>query len=436
MEIKNLLLHFFDDYLVKRDMESALAVLAEDVVTLGTGAHEVALNKKELRKLMEAEFESIPGSLYYEIRQYHEARYQDGLRGVYCGVVTFMKDAKGGLLSFQTRLTATAVKLEGEWKFINLHMSVPSDQQEEEFFPIKCGRREMGKLDVIASRKLVEVMMSMLPGGIVGGYLEDGFPLYTINDTMLSYLGYTYEELAEKTGELMKGIIAPEDWERVEKTIYESIKETGEYDIQYRVVRKDGTRLWVDDKGHEITTEDGRKAMISVMLDISEDVKMQEKLRRETMEDPLTGIWNRKGAILYIEKYLKKQQPGALFLVDIDNFKKLNDTYGHQSGDQILIELAGILKKYSRDKDVVARIGGDEFLLFLPGCIQKDVIRERAECICAAFKESAAIYDKVKLSVSIGIAVGYGNSTLNRLLKKADDCMYEVKKEGKDSFKY
>lgn len=209
---------------------------------------------------------------------------------------------------------------------------------------------------------------------------------------MLNYLGYTYEELAEGTGELMQGIIAPEDWERVERSIYESIKETGEYDVQYRVVRKDGARLWVDDRGHEITTEDGRKAMISVMLDISEDVKAREKLRQEAMEDPLTGIWNRKGAVLYIEKYLQKCQPGALFLV--------------------------------------------EFLLFLAGCIQEDVVRKRAENICEAFKESTAQYDKAKLSVSIGIALGDGSKSFSRLYKKADDRMYEVKRAGKGSFKY
>ena len=86
-------------------------------------------------------------------------------------------------------------------------------------------------------------MLSMLPGGIMGGYLEEGFPLYIINDTMLEYLGYTYEELIAETDEKMQRIIAPEDWDRVQKTIYDSIRKTGGYDVQYRVIRKDGTRM-------------------------------------------------------------------------------------------------------------------------------------------------------------------------------------------------
>ena len=93
-----------------------------------------------------------------------------------------------------------------------------------------------------------------------------------INDTMLRYLGYTYDELVRETNEEMIRIIAPEDREWVEKEIFDSMERTGEYEVQYRVVRKDGSYLWMLDKGNEVITEDGRRAMISVMLDISESV--------------------------------------------------------------------------------------------------------------------------------------------------------------------
>ena len=98
-------------------------------------------------------------------------------------------------------------------------------------------------------------------------------------------------------------------------------------------------------------------------------------------------------------------QPGALFLMDIDNFKQVNDTYGHQTGDQVLILLAQVMKTHSRSQDVAARIGGDEFILFLPGFTREDLLRERAGAICASFRSGGAKYDKVPLSVSIGIAV-------------------------------
>ena len=433
--IRDLLAQFFDAYLVKRDLEKALSFLSDGVVSLGTGAQELALDKKELRELMIREFENLPGGFHYEISDYHEHQYKEDLYTVYCSVTTFMTDSNGVKLLFQTRLTATAAYINARWQFINMHMSAPADQQEEEeFFPIKYSRQAVGKLDVAASRKLVELMLSMLPGGIMGGYLEKGFPLYIINDTMLDYLGYTYDELVEETGEYMQNIIAPEDWDRVERVIYESIQKTGEYDVQYRIIRKDGTKLWVDDRGHEIITEDGRKAMISVMLNINEDVKLQEQLKKEVMEDSLTGILNRKGAICCIEEILKQRQPGTMLLLDIDNFKQLNDTYGHQNGDEVLVLLADIMKHHSREEDIVARIGGDEFILFFSGCTSEHVIKDRAEHICCEFRDQGKKYDKADLSVSIGIAVYQGSGSFDSLFKKADETLYHVKRSGKNSF--
>lgn len=426
---KDLLIHFFDAYLVKRDLERALACLSDNIVSLGTGAHEVALNKGELKKLMEAEFAEIPGGFRYEIKDYCEHWYREDLYGVYCAVAVVMPEEAGAEVTLSTRLTMTAAKLCEGWRIISLHMSAPSDQQEgEEFFPIKYGRQAVGKLDAESSRTLVNLMMSMLPGGIMGGYLEKGFPLYIINDTMLNYLGYTYDELIEATGEEMQKIIAPEDWERVEKAVYEGIKKRGEYDVQYRVVRKDGTRLWVNDRGREIITEDGRKAMLSIMLDISKDIRLRETLRREAMEDFLTGILNRKGAMERLKAFLEKGRGGALFALDIDDFKRINDTYGHQFGDQVLILLANTLKECSRQEDMAARIGGDEFLLFLPDCTQNEVLAKRKETIRNRFREAGRELNGIELSVSIGIAASHGEKELEQFIKEADDRLYEMKK--------
>ncbi len=435
MVMKEMLICFLDAYLEGKNPEDTLRLLEDDAVSLGSGAQEVALNKKELRTLMMEGKINTFGNIRYELDNYRENLYQDDVYGVYCTVKISMSDENGGRRSYRTRLTLTAAKKEKVWRIISLHMSVPGDQQgKKEWFPIKYGHQAVSRLDASSGRKLVETMMSMLPGGIMGGYLEEGFPLYIINDAMLRYLGYTYDELVKKTGERMQEIIAPEDWERVCRAIYDGVEKSGGYDIQYRVVRKDGSRMWVRDRGHAITTEDGRKAMVSVMLDINEDIKLQEKLRQEIMEEPLTGILNRKGAISCFEKYLSKHQTGAMFLLDIDNFKQVNDTYGHQHGDRVLVLLAEILKNRSRKEDIVARMGGDEFMLFLLGCTDEKVLTERARNICSAFHEVGEEYNKADISISIGIAVSDGNTDFDQLYKTADERMYMVKKNGKGSF--
>mgnify|MGYP005804609231 FL=1 len=191
----------------------------------------------------------------------------------------------------------------------------------------------------------------MVPGGIMGAYLEEGLPLYVVNDTMLRYLGYTYEELVRDTDEEMIRIIAPEDRERVMREILQSVEESGEYEVQYRAVRKDGSYLWIFDKGNVVRTEGGRRAIISVMLDNSKNMLLQEKLKREAMEDELTRIFNRKGAVRLIREAFSEKKTGTVLLMAIDNFKLVNDNYGHLARYQLLIARAPILKWHTRKAD-------------------------------------------------------------------------------------
>lgn len=436
MIIKDLLTGFLDAYLVRQDLEGAASFLSVQFVGLGMDAYEAALNREQFCSRMNEEFQNASGGFCYEICDYHETCYRTDLCGAYCRISVSSVDGKKGK-AYQGRVTVTASNENGEWKLLQMHMSELFDCcGERAVFPIRYGCHAEQKIDAAGSKKLTEMLFSMLPGGILGVYLEDGFPLYFINDTMLNYLGYEYEELEEATGKKMKWMVAPEDWERVQKTICDGIRRNGEYDIQYRIVCKDGTRRWFNDKGHVITTEDGRRAVISVMLDVNENVKLQERLQREVMEDSLTGILNRKGAITHIENHMRKKQPGSMFLLDIDNFKQLNDTYGHQVGDQVLIGLAKIMRNNCREKDVAARIGGDEFIMFLPGCTSEEVLKMRADRICSDFKRAGALYSRVDLSVSIGIAVSDGSSGFDLLFKIADDQLYQAKKSGKGKFQY
>ena len=249
-------------------------------------------------------------------------------------------------------------------------------------------------------------MTNTFPGGIIGAFLEKGFPLYIINDEMLDYLGYTYEELRANTGEMVIETIAPEDRERVEQKVLHDVQEKGEYEIQYRVLKKNGEKKWVYDKGRKIVTEEGRSAIIGVVIDISKSMERQEMLQKEAEQDSLTGILNRKAAVRLIKKSFQEKEDGVLFMMDIDNFKKLNDTYGHLAGDEVLIGFADILRRNSRSDDICARLGGDEFLVYFPGLKKKETAVERAEMIARQFLEkNGKNYEDVEISVSIGIVM-------------------------------
>ncbi len=157
----------------------------------------------------------------------------------------------------------------------------------------------------------------------------------------------------------------------------------------------------------------------------------------EAYKDSLTGLWNRKYTKDNVDVYLDGEAKGALFILDMDNFKEVNDTYGHIRGDAVLIEFAGILKGCTRDEDIVCRIGGDEFIIFFKGNFDEEKAAAKSDEIISKVDKSFGrmIWDdknKIKISVSIGItfAPRDGNDFMT-LYNNADKSMYFVKQNGK-----
>ena len=174
-------------------------------------------------------------------------------------------------------------------------------------------------------------------------------------------------------------------------------------------------------------------AFISVVMDISESIHQQQRLEREAAYDPLTGIYNRRKAIELVNHIAREGRPGAFCMIDIDNFKEANDIYGHVSGDCILQELADILKHQTRHSDIVARIGGDEFIVYFYDAKDREVILRRVEYFCQLFRDyNQENYPKSRLSLSVGVLYSEGqNQPFSALYERADKLLYEVKKQGK-----
>jgi diguanylate cyclase (GGDEF)-like protein len=171
---------------------------------------------------------------------------------------------------------------------------------------------------------------------------------------------------------------------------------------------------------------------------VSRQKQLEDQLRTLSLTDDLTGLYNRRGFFTLAEQQLKmakRLKRGVLLLyADIDNLKKINDTYGHHEGALAIIDTANILKSTYRESDIIARIGGDEFVAFPVGALE-----DNAEAVTTRLKNNIDTHNKknnrpYKLSVSIGIkeCVPQSPYTLEDMMNEADELMYRQKKSKKN----
>ncbi|OUP83232.1 hypothetical protein B5F07_11150 [Lachnoclostridium sp. An169] len=171
-------------------------------------------------------------------------------------------------------------------------------------------------------------------------------------------------------------------------------------------------------------TAEGDGLLISSMH-ISEIYRYRER-------DYLTGVYNREGGEKLIRRCLERGGPYVFLMIDLDNFKKVNDLYGHGEGDRMLQYIAGRLQTAFRLSDIVLRLGGDEFAVFAYPCSSSDIIRVKVEQISRDYMDEAEKRCPLShTSVSVGGIFGEKYRSFSELYKRADEVLYEIKLSGK-----
>lgn len=170
---------------------------------------------------------------------------------------------------------------------------------------------------------------------------------------------------------------------------------------------------------------------------LEKSTEQMEKARMKSLTDALTGLHNREYLQKTLSGLLQEGGTGTLFMIDLDNFKSINDTYGHIVGDKTLQHFADVLKEYARDDDIVCRLAGDEFVAFYPSLTDHAAAGKKAECIIRGFAEKmgALGYGGI-VSVSIGIMITEGGQEFQDLYNKADTSLYFVKNNGKNAYHF
>ena len=256
------------------------------------------------------------------------------------------------------------------------------------------------------------------------------------------YLKFAENKSVKYAGtEELYGAIHPDDRERFQKmfetALQREMKGTAEYRLR-QGGKESGKYAYFRTCYQSIADYDGKIShIIGRSYDISTERAVREKLLREVQLDPLTRIYNKTASGEIVDAFLEKSTQGThvLYVIDIDDFKKINDTFGHTVGDMVISDIATLIREQFTDEAVVGRVGGDEFMVFVKDTSLQEA-EAKAEQLCTNVQKTLSGDGAViVVTLSVGMAVtgkdGYDYSTL---FERADHAMYHIKKNGKNHY--
>jgi diguanylate cyclase (GGDEF)-like protein/PAS domain S-box-containing protein len=290
-----------------------------------------------------------------------------------------------------------------------------------------------------------ETLLEQVPGAIYAYAPEFGGPTLSMSAYIDDLLGVPAERFLSGDA-VWDELLHPDDRDRAWAD-YESFLRTGSPDAgDYRYIRPDGRVVWIHDRSAIVRDRDGTPLLVQgVMFDITATKETALRMQHMAFHDNLTGLPNRAMFQEHLELALARARRHdlavAVLFLDLDDFKPVNDTHGHEVGDEVLQHAARRIRGAARDTDLVARQGGDEFLVMIAdidagtgGEAAMGVAREASDRIAGSIAEPIKVAGtKLSVRASIGCALfPFGAGDARSLLRLADEDMYARKRERFD----
>ncbi len=258
-----------------------------------------------------------------------------------------------------------------------------------------------------------------------------------VNEAALNLLGYTRNEILSLN---VTSLIDKNQLPMAFRTINE-IRERGSQKAprQFKFRKKNGEEVWLETDACLIFRNEKPYAIQGIALDITDRIRLERELRNLSLIDSLTGLYNRRGFFTHAEHQMKvvSRTNNRLTLVfaDVDDLKSINDTRGHGEGDNVLVETATFLKTVFRDSDIIARVGGDEFVILVIENGGTDAASGLDRLAAKLDAYNASRNSEAPLSISVGAACYLPDQpcSIDELLAQADTLMYKQKGERRRS---
>jgi len=268
-------------------------------------------------------------------------------------------------------------------------------------------------------------------------YTDEKGSILNINNKFTDLFGFTLGEIKGKN--IDSGLIQPPDKIQEARKLTEKGKKEQNISIETIRKKKDSTLVPVYISGSAVMINGKQKGMIATYYDITERKKIEKQLEKLVRIDSLTGCYSRKYGLELLDRQIRLSQRNIssllLAFLDIDNFKAINDTFGHNEGDQVLKEVVKLFKSSLREVDIICRMGGDEFLLVFPDSSLQEVslIRDRLK------KKLTQLNKHIDRDYTISVSMGFSEYLADKpknsddLISIADQRMYEEKNSKKKS---
>lgn len=437
--------------LVSKDIHKVLNCISDRIIGIGIGEQGFVRSKKDIREIFEKGLREDDSGVYSLEYNELEILIHDGGFANAFGDISINRMENDGVTCSRLQQTLVFIKEDGVWKICGLHASVPMITEENmEAYPLNIAekllfnlREEIGEKAFLAEEQFQKAVLADTIAFYIVNLTKNRFEKCQINNGLCAYAepGAPYEEFVrqhindyvkeEYHSAFLRKFSLNSVWQAI------SNEET-EITCEYEMLHADGTAFWALTVMRLITDcISGNQKGILYVKDIDKQKRLELEMRDKAQRDDMTGFYNKSAFIANVEQILAENPnaSGSFFMLDVDNFKVINDTFGHPFGDRVLVAVTRILGELFQESGILGRLGGDEFGIFVTGQSAMELSQEPIKTFMQRLGSIKITEGStLQLSCSIGISDVRKYTSFDVLYQQADQALYRSKQDGKGRF--